>query len=166
MFKLLFILCIYVFSCFAFAKGVSFQKPEIFVFGESVSVVTKKLKPQCVEMELIDVKPITAPLAKKFQTQINCSGFFYAGKPRNIELVFQDDYLDIIWILFPESDKTLIEKGFQSEFGNPDLIVEFGKIYLSANSAIRSNPSEVLFASPRQAIAMIKKLKQSNEEQF
>ncbi len=136
----------------------SIVKPEEFAFGQSVSSIKGKLANKCSRLVDKDIIPITAPLAKKSQTQIDCFGFMYAGMPRNVELVFQDDQLDIVWILFPVEEREKLISNFTSIYGKPSMTIEFGTIYLQANAAIRNQPSEVLFASDRQVKIMLKSI--------
>lgn len=128
------------------------------MFGESVSSIKEKLTNKCTRIIEKDIIPITAPLAKESQKQIDCLGFKYAGIPRKVELVFQDDQLDIVWILFPVEEREKLISNFTSIYGEPSMSIEFGTIYLQANAAIRNQPSEVLFASDRQVKMMLKSL--------
>ena len=134
----------------------SISQSEKFNFGYSVDEMKTQLLTACDELSVREIIPITAPLAKTSQTQIDCSGFYYAGKKRNIELVFQDDQLDLVWILFPENEREDILKGFSAVYGEPSMVVDFGSMYLDINAAIRNKPSEVLFVSDRQEEAMLK----------
>ena len=134
------------------------HKPEQFRFGSSVSEVEGLMEGLCDEYTIRQIVPPTGPLVEKTQTQIDCSGFDYVGKSRHIELVFQDDKLDIIWILIPEKERPAFVKKFKSAYGNPTMEIEFGAVFLQANAAIRNTPPEVLFASDRQVKAMLKEL--------
>lgn len=136
----------------------SISKPEELAFGESVSSIKDKITNKCTRIIEKDIIPITAPLAKESQKQIDCFGFEYAGMPRKVELVFQDGQLDIVWILFPVEEREKLISKFTSIYGEPSMTIEFGTIYLQANAAIRNQPSEVLFASDRQVKAMLKSL--------
>jgi hypothetical protein len=98
-------------------------------------------------------------LVKETQTQIDCADFTYAGKNRSIELVFQDDELDIVWILFPETERPQILRSFRSTYGDPSMEIDFGAVFLQANAAVRNSPPEVFFASERQVKAMLKSLR-------
>ena len=140
------------------ASEVSITKPHEFVFGSSIVNVKTELEPLCSSIIVDKVIPITAPLAKISQMQINCSGYMYGGKKRNIELVFQDDQLDIVWILFPAKERQEIINAFKASYGEPTFEIGFGTIFLQANAAIRNEPSEVLFASDRQVKVMLKQL--------
>ena len=160
MYKKLLLISFLLISLGLKANEISFAKPEQFIFGSSLNKVKSNLESFCSSINVEKIIPITAPLAKKSQTQINCSGFIYGGKKRVVELVFQDDQLDIVWILFPEVEKLDFKNNFEETYGSPTMEIEFGTIFLQANAAIRNNPSEVLFASNRQVKVMLNKLKQ------
>lgn len=143
------------------SPGYSVSKPEEFTFGESINSIKEKISDKCVSMEYKDIVPITAPLAKYSQKQIDCYGFMYAGKPRKVELVFQDDQLDIVWILVPTEERGGLISGLSSVYGEPSMTIDFGTVFLQANAAVRSDPSEVLFASDRQVKVMLERLSSS-----
>lgn len=145
------------------ASDASFTKPEQFEFGSSIKHIKAALAPLCSSINVENISPITAPLAKKSQNQINCSGFVFGGKERHVELVFQDDQLDIAWILFPEDEKSEFIANFKAVYGEPSMEVGFGTLFLQANAAIRNEPSEVLFASDRQVSVMMQQLKQQQQ---
>lgn len=133
-------------------------RPEMFIFGESFNASKEKALDACERIVERDIVPITAPLAKESQKQIDCYGLFYAGKPRKAELVFQDDQLDLIWILFPAEEQDEIIQSMTDFYGEPTMVIGYGTIYLQANAAVRAEPSEVLFASERQVQVMLKAL--------
>lgn len=87
------------------ANKVVFTKPEQLAFGSTQEKIKLDLDRLCSSIQVENITPITAPLAVKSQEQINCSGFMYGGKEREVELVFQDDQLDIVWILFPKEER-------------------------------------------------------------
>lgn len=143
----------------ASADGANFTKPIQFTFGSKLENVKGEIAKLCSSIEVKNIAPITAPLAKKSQAQINCSGFIYGGKKREVELVFQDDQLDLVWILFPKEEKQKFISNFKAVYGEPSMTIEYGTIFLQANAAIRNTPSEVLFASNRQVNVMLEILK-------
>jgi len=129
--RYLIILCSVVFSgCSTQPYSISASK--VFKFGASLTEIEFQLSRKCDTLSLQQINPITAPLAKESQTQLNCSGFYYAGKKRNIELVFQDNQLDLVWILFPENEKTDILEGFSESYGEPTKVIDFGSLYLTS----------------------------------
>lgn len=134
------------------------SKPEEFVLGESFDISRESALNVCESISEKDIVPITAPLALKSQKQIDCFGLIYAGKPRKVELVFQDDQLDLIWILLPSEEKTTVINELTRLYGKPSMVIDYGTIYLQANAAFRNIPSEVLFASKRQVEVMLKML--------
>ncbi|OKY27354.1 MULTISPECIES: hypothetical protein [Thalassotalea] len=144
----------------AHADEKTFVKPMQFSFGSTLEDVRRDIDKECLSIEVQNITPITAPLAKTSQTQINCSGFMYGGQARNVELVFQDDQLDIVWILFPKEEKQAFISSFKTLYGEPTMEIDYGAIFLQANAAIRNEPSEVLFASNRQVKVMMSILKQ------
>ena len=75
-----------------------------------------------------------------------------------MELVFQDDQLDIIWILLAEEELPLFKQRFTEAYGEPSFEIDFGTVFLQANAAMRIQPPEVLFASARQVEAMLQQL--------
>lgn len=144
-------------TTYVFAADV--LQPQALQFGSGVDMTADRLKPYCSSLSVRSIVPITAPLAKQEQTQIDCSGFLFAGKKRHIEVVFQDDQLDIIWILFEPDERAQMLSQFISEFGEPTMDIAFGTLFLQANAALRNQPSEVLFASDRQVKVMMAALK-------
>ena len=140
------------------AAPLDVARPQVFAFGSTVAAMQARLAPLCASLRLKVVLPMTGPLAKESQQQIDCDGFVYAGQPREVELVFQDDRLDLVWILIPEAEREAMIEAFNAHYGAPSLQISFGTIYLQVNAAVRRQPSEVMFASPRQAQAMLAQL--------
>ncbi len=130
MYKKLLLISFLLISLGLKANEISFTKPEQFIFGSSLNIVKSNLESFCSSINVKKIIPITAPLAEKSQTQINCLGFIYGGKKRVVELVFQDDQLDIVWILFPEVEKLDIKNNFKETYGSPIMEIEFGTIFL------------------------------------
>ena len=141
------------------AHATDIAKPAVFQFGSSVADMEARMKPLCTSLNTRGITPITAPLAKHSQVQIDCLGFAYAGHPRKVELVFQDDQLDIVWVRFPEEERPQLLAAFKARHGEPSQDIDFGTVFLQANAALRNKPSEVLFASDRQVQTLLKMLK-------
>ena len=156
--RVIFTLLIFVVTVCGCASS-AIKKPALFSFGSSVKDIEALIKPYCEEYAVRNVVPPTGPLVKRSQTQIDCSGFYYAGKDRHIELVFQDDQLDIVWILFSKEERSEMIRLFREAYGEPTMDIEFGTVFLQANAAVRNSPSEVLFASERQVKAMLNTLR-------
>ena len=150
-------------SLSSFASDIT--KPEVFRFGASLADIQSELTNQCDYLTVQNINPFTAPLARHSQQQINCMGFEYAGQKRLIELVFQDDQLDLVWILIPEAELPTLRDNFRQAFGMPTLSIAWGSVYLQHNMGIREKPSEVLFASQRQVNAMLNIMKTAQGQQ-
>lgn len=137
-------------------------RPVVFELGNSFDNVREKAINECEKISEKNIVPMTAPLAKESQKQIDCYGYLYAGKKRKVELVFQDDQLDLIWILIPSDEKEEVIRKMDELYGEPSMVIDYGTIYLQANAAFRNEPTEVLFASQRQVDAMLKTLSKTN----
>lgn len=136
----------------------SIVKPNSFTLGASFQEIKSKAIGECESIKQRNIVPITSPLAKESQKQIDCFGYMYAGKPRKVELVFLDNQLDLIWILISESEKNEVIYHMSKYYGEPSMVIDFGTVYLQENSAVRNVPPEVLFASQRQVQVMLKSL--------
>ena len=130
-------------------QSQSVEKPKIFIFGETKETILQKIKPLCTSTEYRDNEPIQLPTAKKMQSQLDCEGFMYAGKPRKVELVFADEILDMVWILTDEAEEQKFITRFNEMYGEPTHIVEDATFFLSHGVAVRNKPHEVLFISER-----------------
>ncbi|GAB3511094.1 hypothetical protein MNQ95_06900 [Pseudoxanthomonas daejeonensis] len=138
--------------------SVDIARPGPFAFGSSVAQAQQRPAPLCTSLEIRVLTPPTAPLARISRHPVDCAGFVHADRPRTVELVFQDYRLDLVWILFPAQRKTELLQAFSTRYGKPSLEVEFGSIYLAASAAARNAPNGALFASERQARAMMARL--------
>ena len=127
----------------------------------SVRSVTQAQSPPsgCTVLEIRLITPPMAPVARISQHPVECAGFRHVARPRKVELVFQDTQLDLVWILFPAREKAPFLHAFAGLYGEPSLQVELGGLYLAAGAAVRSAPTGVLFASGRQARAMMAALR-------
>ena len=130
-------------------KSQSVEKPEVFIFGETIDNILQKIKPLCTSTEYRENEPIQLPTAQKMQSQLDCEGFMYAGKPRKVELIFADEILDMVWILTEESEEQQFIEKFKEMYGEPSHIVEDATFFLSHGLAVRNKPHEVLFISER-----------------
>jgi hypothetical protein len=144
-----FLLVLAIFSQTFQIQSQSVEKPKIFIFGETKETIVQKIKPLCTSTEYRDNEPIQLPTAKKMQSQLDCEGFMYAGKPRKVELVFADEILDMVWILTDEAEEQQFITRFKEMYGEPTHIVDDATFFLSYGVAVRNKPHEVLFISER-----------------
>ena len=127
----------------------SITKPEVLKFGETKSNIMMAMDEICKIGSDKQISPIQLPTAKNTQSQLNCEKFTYAGKKRNMELIFADGILDMVWILtLPEEEDTLIA-GFTKLYGKPTHIKDDVTFFLNNGVAVRNDPHEVLFISDR-----------------
>lgn len=124
-------------------------KPEVLEFGSSMAEMKEGLQPLSDTMTERLEEPLQLPTAKTTQSQLDVSGFLYAGKNRNIELIFADDALDIIWILTEAAEESIFIEAFKALYGEPTHIKDGVTFFLNDGVAVRNNPPEVLFISDR-----------------
>ena len=130
-------------------QSQSIEKPEVFVFGQSKEKIAQKIAPLCTSTTYLENEPIQLPTAKKMQSQLDCEGFMYAGKPRKVELVFADEILDMVWILTDEAEEQRFIARFKELYGEPTHIIDDTTFFLNHGVAVRNKPHEVLFISGR-----------------
>lgn len=130
-------------------QSQSVEKPEVFVFGESKDNVVQKIMPLCTSTSYHENERIQLPTAKKIQSQLDCEGFMYYGKPRKVELVFADEILDMVWILTDEAEEQQFIAKFKEMYGEPSHMIEDATFFLNHGVAVRNKPHEVLFISER-----------------
>ena len=145
--SLLFFMIIGFTSCTTNSEIVT--KPIPFKFGSTMLVVEQSILPLCDSINKKMDEPIQLPTAQKYQSQLDCIGFMYAGKKRKVELVFADDALDIIWILIEAEEEGLFIEKFKKLYGEPTHIKEDVTFFLNDGVAVRNKPHEVLFISER-----------------
>lgn len=123
--------------------------PEAFVFGASIEKIEELLLPLSDSLHIREIEPIELPTAKTSQRQMDISGFEYAGKKREVELVFADDVLDMVWVLTNADEERDFIEQFTNLYGNPTHIKEDVTFFLDNGVAVRNQPHEILFISDR-----------------
>jgi len=134
-------------SCAIQRKAI--EKPPIFEFGSSMTEMQRRIAALSDSVTLRVNEPIQLPTAKKSQSQIDVHGFMYAGKKREVELIFADDALDIVWILTEAEEEQNFIDYFKSKYGEPTHVTEEATFFLNDATAVRNKPHEVLFISNR-----------------
>jgi hypothetical protein len=92
-------------------------------------------------------RPVDPPFldhARK-QTQIDCEGFAFEGKPRHAEFVIGDDTLKFVWIAVAPEERTALERRMTEAYGPPQIRNAHYLGYTKAHAALRLDRSEVLF---------------------
>ena len=124
-------------------------KPEVFEFGKSLSEIKAQVTPLSDSTSVRLNEEIQLPSAQKSQSQLDIYGFEFEGKKRNVELIFADDQLDIVWILTEaEEEKEFIED-FTAQYGEPTHKMKTITFFVNDGVAVRNQPHEVLFISER-----------------
>ena len=134
---------------FLFQSTISFSqsitKPEILKFGETKSIIMLALDSKCAIVNDRQIDPVELPTAKKTQSQVDCVRFKYAGKKRNMELVFADGILDMVRILTEAKEEDSLIAGFTELYGKPTHVKKDVTLFLNDGVAVRNDPHEVLF---------------------
>lgn len=124
-------------------------KPEVFEFGKSLTEIKAKVAPLSDSISVKLNEEIQLPTAQKSQSQLDIFGFEFEGKKRNVELIFADDQLDIVWILTEAEEEQIFVKAFSKQYGEPTHKMEIMTFYVNDGVAVRNQPHEVLFISER-----------------
>lgn len=146
--KITFLFCLLsVFSCNNQTEVIT--KPKVFEFGSSMAQIKSQIGGLSEDLvERMD-EPMQLPTAKNAQSQLDVSGFEYAGKKRKVELLFADDALDLIWILTEAEEEATFIESFKVLYGEPTHITKEVTFFLDDGVGVRSNPPEILFISDR-----------------
>ena len=127
----------------------SIEKPEVLKFGETKAKIMLDIDPMCKILQDKQIDPVKLPTAKTTQSQLDCERFSYAGKKRDMELIFADGVLDMIWMLTHEDEEQVFIDGFTALYGKPTHVNEGVTFFLNNGVAVRNDPHEVLFISDR-----------------
>ena len=128
--------------------------PAVVRMGATIAETRTALEKLCTKITIQEYKrPFIAlrELVKDKQTQLDCDGFMYFGKPRWAEFIFADDSLELVWILTDKSDEPALLNALIAASGQPthrnDKFIATAK----GRIAIRTDKPESLFYSERIA---------------
>jgi hypothetical protein len=144
-----------VLSTIAGAQGPgAFARPEIMRWGSTAAQLERTLRSQklCTRKQL--TRPIVPPFldhVKNGQVQIDCDGFLFLGQPRWTEFVIGDDSLEMVWIMTTKEEEKDIERAMIAVYGEPSHRTREYTAFAQHGAALRFQPAEVLFYSPRIA---------------
>ena len=125
----------------------SITKPEILKFGETKSNIMLALDSKCAIINDIKIDKLSLSTAENSQSQVDCVRFRYAGKKRNIELIFTDGILDLVRILIEAEEEDTLIAGFNKLYGKPNMAKEDVALFLNDGVAVRTDLHQVLFFS-------------------
>ena len=100
-------------------------------------------------IEEITQEEIQLPTAKKSQIQLNCYGVPFAGEKRDMEFVFGDHQLDLVWILTDEDERESLLTSLKEQYGEPTHEIEGATFFLNNHVGLRSAPHELMYFSDR-----------------
>jgi len=107
----------------------------------------------CTAIELRVIEEVEMPDATT-QSQIDCTGFDYAGAPRLAEFVFADDALKLVWILVDAEELEGLTTAFTTHYGAPTHTTEFFSAYADDHAGVRYDTPEAAFYAASIADAM------------
>ena len=125
----------------------SVTKPGHMVFSQSPTEVKRQLSGRCERLSEQSIDPVQIPGAQS-QSQLDCHGHQYAGKPRLAEYVFRDQQLYLSWILVEATELDELESRMRDEYGQPDHSTQVFSAWTSHRTALRKDIPEVLFYAP------------------
>ena len=125
------------------------SNPGVFEFGKSLSEIKAQITPLSDSISVRLNEEIQLPTAQKSQSQLDVYGFVFQGKKRNVELIFADDQLDIVWILTKAEEEKEFIADFTAQYGEPTHKMETITFFVNDGVAVRNQPHEVLFISER-----------------
>ena len=128
-------------------EAVTVTKPGHMVFSQTPTEVKRQLSGRCERLSEQSIDPVQIPGAQS-QSQLDCHGHQYAGKPRLAEYVFRNQQLYLSWILVEATELDELESRMRDEYGQPDHSTQVFSAWTSHRTALRKDIPEVLFYAP------------------
>jgi len=126
-------------------------KPKILRYGATVADMQTAVAGSCRTINTRRIDPPFLPEVKDRQTQIDCEGFEFLGKPRRVELVFRDDLLEMLWIMTTAEEQGSIAKAMTDAVGEPTHRNNKYVAFSENRTALRFDRPEVLLYSEKLA---------------
>ena len=128
-------------------------RPEVVKFGASLASLQRELQNVCVWMTTRRIDPPFKVLGdiRDKQYQIDCEGFWFAGKQRHAEFVVADDALEMVWIMTDRANASTIQNMMSRSYGESDAQNDKFYSFTRGHAALRIDVPEVLFYSERLA---------------
>lgn len=117
------------------AASMDGARPAASAPGSPVAPVRQTLAPACMVLQVQVVAPPAVPLLRIRRHQAGCDGVLSGGRLRKLELVFLDNRVDLVWILFPAQERPAFLQAYTARYGTPSLQLEWGRIHLAAGAA-------------------------------
>jgi len=126
-------------------------KPRSVQYGATVAATQTALMGACATSNTRRIEPPFLPDVKDKQMQIDCEGFQFLGKPRRAEFVFQDDSLEMIWIMTSAEEEDSIVKAMTDAVGAPTRRNNKYIAFTDNRTAVRRDRPEILLYSEKLA---------------
>jgi hypothetical protein len=124
--------------------------PGIIRWGASTTEMQSALTGKCEHMVVRKIEPPFLDNTKT-QTQIDCEGFVFHGKPRHSEFVIGDEQLKLVWIMTAPNEDAELRDAMTAEYGPPDHRNETYDAFVAHRAALRLDKHEVLFYAANAA---------------
>lgn len=112
-----------------------------FPLGATHQQLSASIAAHCANAVVHEYTPAeAAPYAQ--QTQVDCFGYMFAGKPRKIELLINEGRLGFYWLMLDEFETT--QASLSTQLSNPACISADYVIYEDDAIALRREPIEIL----------------------
>jgi len=118
----------------------SVKIPSFINMGGSIDFLIPLLKNNSA---LINVEKLveTDSISK---TQVNCFGIEYAGFPRKFEARFENEKLNMVWILTGKGEENRIRKKLTQEYGSALFINDSWEVFNNWTVLLRKDKPEIL----------------------
>ncbi len=118
----------------------SVKIPSFIRMNESIDSLIPLLKSNSTFIEIRKLKE-TDNITK---TQINCFGIEYAGFPRKFEARFENNKLNMVWILTGKGEENRIREKLTEEYGKALFINDSWEVFNNWTVLLRKDKPEIL----------------------
>lgn len=136
-------------SFFALSGDFDTRIPGFIRFGETKTIIIPELQNVCTIDTIKEHQQVQLPTVQISQTQIDCSGFLYAGKTRKAEFIFSDNKLDLVRIITEAGEEQNFIIAYSQTYGEPSHKKNDITFFMKDGIGVSSNPSEILLISDR-----------------
>ncbi|HSM94721.1 MAG TPA: hypothetical protein VLT91_01665 [Rhizomicrobium sp.] len=138
----------------ALLPGAAFARepfmPDVIHWGATTEQMETVLAGKCKKMVTRPIDPPFLDNTRK-QTQIDCEGFVFRGKPRHAEFVIGDEQLKLVWIMTGADEDAALRDAMVGEYGPPDHRNKVYDAFVAHRAAVRLDKHEVLFYAANAA---------------
>ena len=124
--------------------------PGVIHWAATTAQMQTALAGKCEKMVTRPIDPPFLDNTKK-QTQIDCEGFLFRGKPCHAEFVIGDEQLKLVWIMTGADEDAALRDAMMAEYGPPDHRNRVYDAFVAHRAALRLDKHEVLFYAANAA---------------